>query len=162
MNNQQRFWFPFQDAFERFTINPITNWQRFFNPQFFINYNAGDVEVENNVLQQVGSYGKQLGKIIDVLDVLVARLPQDQLTLQERRAVDEFRDLSEKVNAAVVAVKGPRQQGVTQADIDHMIDSLQLMARSDPAAHRYLIDRLKSAIAVEDTSEATNEGSSAS
>ena len=138
MNNQQRIWFPFQDAFERFTINPITNWQRFINPQFFINYNAGDVEVENNVLQQVGSYGKQLGKIINVLEVLVARLPQDELTSRERRALDEFRDLSENVSAAVAAVKGPREQGITQADIDSMIDGLQLLARSDPAAHRSL------------------------
>jgi hypothetical protein len=162
MNNQQRNWFPFQDAFEHFTIDPMTNWQRFFNPQFFINYNAGDVDVENNVLQQVGSYGKQLGKIIDVLDILVARLPQDKLTPQERRALDEFRDLSEKVSAAVAAVKGPREQGITQADIDRMIDSLQLLARSDPAAHRRLIDRLKGAIAAEDTSQAADEGSPAS
>jgi hypothetical protein len=161
MNNQQNIWFPFQDAFERFTINPMTNWQRFFNPQFFINYNAGDVEAENNVLQQVGSYGKQLGKIINVLDVLVARLPQDQLTPQERRTLDEFRDLSEKVSAAVAAVKGPREQGITQANIDRMIESLQSMARSDPAAHRYLIDRLKGAIAAEDMSKAADEGSPA-
>lgn len=161
MNNQQRIWFPFQDAFERFTINPITNWQRFINPQFFISYNAGDVEVENNVLQQVGSYGMQLGKIINVLEVLVAHLPQDELTLQERRTLDEFRDLSEQVNAAVAAVKGPRKQGITPADIDRMIDGLQLLAHSDPAAHRYLIDRLKHAIAAEDMSKAADEGSPA-
>ena len=30
--------FPFQDAFKYFMIDPQTNWQRFYNPQFFINY----------------------------------------------------------------------------------------------------------------------------
>jgi len=35
--------FPFQDAFKYFMIDPRTNWQRFYNPQFYINYNAGDV-----------------------------------------------------------------------------------------------------------------------
>src|SRR5437763_3839638 len=109
MNGSRRVGFPF----ENFMINPMTSWQRFFNPQFYINYNTGDVDVENNVLRQVGSYGKQLGQIIDVLDILAARLPHNELTSQERSAVDDFRTLSEQVKAAVADVNGPRKKGVT-------------------------------------------------
>lgn len=161
MNNQRKIWFPFQDAFERFTIDPITNWQRFINPQFFITYNNEDVEVENRVLQQVGSYGMQLGKIIDVLGVLINQLPQDKLTPQERLALDEFRDLSVKVSAAVAAAKGSQQQDITQIDIDHMINGLQSLARSNPAKHRYLTDQLKSVLATEDASKVAHKGSPA-
>jgi hypothetical protein len=142
--------FPFQDAFRYFLINPMTNWQRFFNPQFYINYNAGDVDVENNVLREVGSYGMQLGRIIDVLDVLVARLPKDELTSRERYVVDRFQALSEKVTAAVAAVQGPKEEDVTLADVDRLISGLQSLARSDPAAHRLLVDRLQKAIGSND------------
>ena len=63
MNRPQRIGFPFQNAFENFMINPMTNWQRFFNPQFYINYNAGDVDVENNVLREVGSYVRETRRL---------------------------------------------------------------------------------------------------
>lgn len=146
MNKPQRIGFPFQN----FMINPMTSWQRFFNPQFYINYNTGDVDVENNVLQQVGSYGKQLGQIIDTLDVLVARVPQNELTSQERSALDDFRTLSGQVKAAVAEVKGPQKKGVTRTDIDQLIDDLQSLARSDPQAYRLLANRLQSALAAVD------------
>jgi hypothetical protein len=46
--------------------------------------------VERDVLAEVGSYGRQLGKIADVLAVLVARLPREALSEGERDAVEEF------------------------------------------------------------------------
>ena len=149
-NSSQGFAFPFQDAFKYFMINPMTNWQRFFNPQFYITYNAGDVDVENNVLREVGSYGMQLGRILDVLDVLVARLPQDKLTPQERSVLDQFHALTEKVAAAVASVKGPKEKDITLADVDRLITGLQSLASSDPAAYRLLVDRLQNAIGAND------------
>jgi len=154
MKDPQEMRFPFQDAFKYFdtlkNYNPVTNYQRFFNPQFFITNNAEDAEVENHVLNQVGSYGKQLGKIISVLDVLVAHLPQNELTPQEQIALREFRQLSEQVKGAVATIKGPQQKSVTQADVDQLIENLQSLAGSNPKAHRRLVDQLKTAIAAED------------
>src|SRR3981081_3103738 len=37
-------------------------------------------EVEADILENVGSYGRQLGRIGDVLEVLVNKLPRDTLT----------------------------------------------------------------------------------
>lgn len=142
--------FPFQDAFKYFMIDPTTNWQRFYNPQFFINYNAGDVDVENTVLREVGSYGMQLGRIIDVLEVLVARLPPDKLTPQEHSVLDRFHELSKKVTAAVATVKGPKEKDTTLADVDRLISGLQSLASSDPAAYRMLVARLQNAIDAND------------
>ena len=47
-------------------------------------------EVEADILDEVGSYGRQLGRIGDVLEVLVNRLPRDSLSEHERAAVEDF------------------------------------------------------------------------
>ena len=117
--------------------NPVTDWKRFFNPQFFFTYNDEDEEVENHVLQKVGSYGKQLGILISVLDVLVADLPE---RAQQQKAVKDFRQLSEQVKGAVAAINGPQQKSITQAYVDRLIENLQSLATSDPKAHRRLVD----------------------
>jgi hypothetical protein len=49
---------------------------------------APDVEAE--ILENVGSYGRQLGRIGDVLEVLVNKLSRDDLTESERAAVEDF------------------------------------------------------------------------
>jgi hypothetical protein len=149
-NSSQGMAFPFQDAFKNFMIDPMTNWQRFYNPQFYINCNTGDVDVENAVLREVGSYGMQLGRILDVIDVLVARLPQDELTPQERGVLYQFHALSEKVTTAVASVNGPKEKDTTLSDVDRLISGLQSLERSDPAAYRLLVERLQNAIGADD------------
>jgi hypothetical protein len=80
------------------TINP---WTAVFNPyasQFgFININLGRSsapEVEQEVLSDVGSYGKQLGRIGDVLTVLLAHFhPEVPLTAEEQRAIDQLKEM---------------------------------------------------------------------
>jgi hypothetical protein len=47
-------------------------------------------EVEADILENVGSYGRQLGRIGEVLEVLVAKLPREALTENERAAVEDF------------------------------------------------------------------------
>jgi hypothetical protein len=139
--------FPFQDAFEQFWISPQTSWDRFFNPQLIISLNSQDADVENHVLKKAGSYGRQLGRIIDVLDVLVGRLRDTDLTPAERLAVDRFRELSRHVDAAVEERRGTRDRDITTSDVDRVAEQLQVLARSDEAAWKRLSDRLRSALA---------------
>jgi uncharacterized protein YecT (DUF1311 family) len=47
-------------------------------------------EVEAEILQNVGSYGRQIGRISDVLEVLVAKLPRENLSDEERFAIEDF------------------------------------------------------------------------
>ena len=144
----------FPDMFKYYDIlknySPWTNWQRFFNPQFFITYNTDDVEVENHVLSQAGSYGKQLGQIIDVLDILVCRLPKERLTAQERKTLQEFRTLSKQVDGAVATIKGPQSKGITLSDIDQLADQLTELEHSDQNAYRLLVEHIQQAIDVVD------------
>jgi len=158
MKDPQEMQYPFQDAFKYFdtlkNYNPATNWQRFFNPQlfnpqFFITYNAEDAAAENHVLSKVGSYGSQLGKIISVLDVLIAHahLPQSEFTLKPLR---EFSQLSDQVKEAVATTKGSQQRSITQADVDQFVGNLQSLANSNQQDYRRFVDQLKTAIAAKD------------
>lgn len=141
--------FPFQSAFENFTINPMTNWQRSFNPQFYINCNVDDVEIENHVLEKVGSYGKQLGKIITILDMLVAHLPEKDLLPGEKQSLIEFRNLSRQVKAAVSDIKGPSQDSIVADDVERLIQGLEVQAQTNSEAHHKLVERLQKAISTD-------------
>ena len=146
----QDYFFPFQDFFKNFNIEPRTNWERFINPQFYITYNSGDLEIENQVLKRVGSYGKQLGRIIDALNVVIAHLPPDALapealTSRERLALDKFRELRTGVEAALTEVRWPEPEDVT-VDVERLIAELRALERTDPAIHRRLVARLRDAV----------------
>jgi hypothetical protein len=88
------------------TINP---WTWVYNMQanqiglFNLNIDLGqssDPDVEYKVLS-VASYGKQLGRIGDVLEMLIARLPKDlELTKDERDAVSDFETMRREIAAA--------------------------------------------------------------
>jgi hypothetical protein len=85
------------------SINPFT---AFFSPigsqLGVININLGqsaDPEVEQEVLSDVGTYGRQIGRIGDALIVLLAHFhPQTPLTQQqEAAAIDALKEMLNKV-----------------------------------------------------------------
>ncbi len=88
------------------TINP---WNWVFNPVGsqvgLINIELGQSSqpaVEEEVLTDVASYGKQLGRIEEALLVLIDHFrPERDLTAAEQSAIDDFRSLA----VAVAAVK---------------------------------------------------------
>ena len=70
-------------------INPWTFYQQ--GAQFgFINIDLGQTphpEIEQAVLDEVGSYGRQLGRIGDALEVLIDHFDETGLTRKERDAL---------------------------------------------------------------------------
>ena len=71
-------------------INPMT----FNQPgaQFgFINIDLGNTaesDLERKILDKVGSYGRQIGRIGDALEVILKRVKLDDLTRDEQDALD--------------------------------------------------------------------------
>jgi hypothetical protein len=84
------------------TINP---WTLLFNPigsqLGLVNIDLGqssDPQVEREVLAEVASYGKQIGRIQDALMVLVKRLePEGGWSEQEQAAIDDLACLVREV-----------------------------------------------------------------
>ena len=76
------------------TINPWSWMTKLVGNQFsFFTVNLGRSsapEVEAEILQNVGSYGRQLGRLSDIVEVLAARLPRDELSDDERIALEDF------------------------------------------------------------------------
>lgn len=80
------------------TINPWTWYFPFTGNQvglFNITLgNAGNAEVEKKILDNVGTYGRQLGRMGDVLSILL-KLHEDQLSSlpeKELDMIEEFKD----------------------------------------------------------------------
>ena len=75
----------------RQVINP---WQFFQGAQFgFINIELGQTphpEVEQAILDEVGSYGRQLGRIGDALEVLLKNVELKKLSKTEKDALAVF------------------------------------------------------------------------
>jgi hypothetical protein len=72
-------------------IDPWTLMLRMVGNQFgLININLGkssDPDLEKEILQDVGTYGKQLGQIGDALQVLIDHVKLDKLTPSEKHAI---------------------------------------------------------------------------
>ncbi|MES2941026.1 MAG: hypothetical protein V4864_25325 [Pseudomonadota bacterium] len=76
-------------------INP---WNWFFKSeggQFgIVNINLGksaNPELEQRILDDVGSYGRQLGRMGDALEVLLNHVKLDKLDAKERGVLEDFR-----------------------------------------------------------------------
>jgi hypothetical protein len=86
-------------------VQSINPWTALFSPignQWgVININLGqssDPSVEQDVLSDVGSYGKQIGRIGDALIVLLAHFhPERPLTSEEANAIDALQEMLNKV-----------------------------------------------------------------
>jgi hypothetical protein len=133
--------------FKNFVINPVTDWQRFINPQFNVTINQGDAAVENHVLSRAGSYGRQLGRMQEVLDILVERLPPPPLSATEARSIDKYRETRKQVVAAVKEAKEDDGDGTGLADFERWLDALAALRDSDPARFEDYADRLKDIVA---------------
>ena len=83
------------------TINPWTWFFRGITQFGLININLGqssDPDLEQSVLNEVGSYGRQIGQISDALDVLLRHVPLENLSKHERGALTDFRLQLDTVN----------------------------------------------------------------
>ena len=146
-NSTGAFELPFSRLFSQFmrtwNYRPTTSWDHFFNPQFFINSNPDDVAVENDVLAQVGSYGKQLGTIIDALGVVVSQLAKADLLPADQEALDRFKDLAIGVDAVVAKHRPSDDHALTTADTDDFVDRLSRLRGQDPATADVVTARLR-------------------
>ncbi|MBD8891554.1 hypothetical protein [Roseibium litorale] len=85
------------------TINPWFDMFKAIGSQFgLININLGRSpapEIEQKVLSEVGSYGRQLGRMGEALNVLIEKLEPklEGLTKEERLALDAFRVMQAEI-----------------------------------------------------------------
>jgi len=87
-----------------------------------------DSGLEQRIITEVASYGKQLGRLVEAVDVLsAARHRPTGLSISETRALDELQDLAGDIRLA--------RGGVGSYSEDHIIEGVRAMSR-EPDAHR--------------------------
>jgi len=115
-------WFgAFTQTLRDFKYDPVTNWSRMFsfNPSLFT-YNAGDEEVEQEVIDHVGSYGSQLSTILKLLDVLKRHVKLGDLDKADQQAVQEFNKLFHDARVVVAKHKGELTRGDEQRVVAYL------------------------------------------
>jgi hypothetical protein len=95
--------FPFANFLRVWDYRPNTNW---FDHLFTVNWNSQDVDIEQHVLGQVGSYGLQLSRVLDAVDLLVSELDLARLTPEQQRIVVRLEDLARSADRAVDEYRG--------------------------------------------------------
>jgi hypothetical protein len=126
-------------------INPFSWWIRSGQQAGFVNINlsrTGDPDLERRIVEEVASYGRQLGRIVEALDVVVARLPADGYTADERDALRAFSELAGRI-AAVKEQDRPAR--LTLAGLDRLLADVQALRRRDRALYKEMVARIRAA-----------------
>lgn len=108
--------------------------------------NSSDPATELRIVQQV-SYGRQLGRTMDALAVLVDEVDTTRLDREQRAALDAFRQVREQVEDAKSGLQGPADATrQLAAGIRSLARGLRELRRTDPALHRTLAAALHDAL----------------
>ncbi|MGH3701865.1 MAG: hypothetical protein ACRDQY_20905 [Pseudonocardiaceae bacterium] len=101
------------------------------------NTRSGDPELEQRIITQVASYGRQLGRLVEAVDVLAQQQPRDGLDEADNRALDQLHKLA----AQIAAVKEQAALG----HVDRIVAEVQALSR-DPEANARAIQRVRKAL----------------
>lgn len=127
---------PFAGFLKSWLYLPTTIWREtfesFYHPQLFLGCNIQDRDDEYNVLNEVGSYGKQISQIQKLLKVLAAHLPDD-LTAEEKLLVKEYNEYTVRVANALAESRGPRATELTTGYVERLEQALQAKRGMDKA-----------------------------
>jgi hypothetical protein len=124
-----------------FLYDPITSWQKFFNPQITLNYKPTTNEIESHVVERAGSYGKQLGIIIDMISVLKSEIIKNDknMTKEQKSSVNAFDALASTVKSAVRDYKG----GSVKQDVDQFVFRLEKVKEKAPKVYQECMNKLE-------------------
>jgi hypothetical protein len=103
-----------------------------------IEMKSSDPGTEREIVENVAGYGRQLGRIVEALNVLLAHTETGQLKKEEKAALDDFSFMAE----AIAAAKAGRP--VKEEDrLERFLTDLKELEHGDPQRYRTIVDRLK-------------------
>lgn len=98
---------------------------------------SGDPRLEQRIITQVASYGRQLGRLVDAVDVLAQRQPRHGLSEADIRALDQLQELAERI-------AGIKEQKALD-DVDRIVAEVQALSRH-PKTNAEAIRRVREAL----------------
>jgi hypothetical protein len=107
------------------------------------NANSASPETERRIVEAV-SYGRQLGRVMDVLMVLMGEAERKRsLSEEDRKAFDALRELREEIEG--IKAKTARDR-LSRATIEQLASDLAALKDSDREEHRRLVAILRIAV----------------
>jgi hypothetical protein len=105
-----------------------------------LNINAtrsGDPALEQRIITQVASYGRQLGRLMDAVEVLARQQPRRDLGEADIRALNQLHELAEQIAAA--------KEQTALEQVDRIVADVQALSR-DPKSNAEAIQRVREAL----------------
>jgi len=138
------FSFPFSGDVTQ-AINPWALWLRLMSQIGFVNINltkSSDPALERRITEDVAGYGRQLGRVIELLEALLTHTDKTAWSAGEKKALDDFLDLA----AEIAALKGG-YTAPTKSNVDRFIEGIRRLKESDGQKYGEVIERLRKELA---------------
>jgi hypothetical protein len=99
---------------------------------------SNDPDLEKGIVNDIASYGKQLGRIVEALNAVCNHLDTGGWTQEEREAVQSFTRLADEIDAYKSA-----HQPVTKGSIDKLVAVLRTLREQDRQSYELIQERLR-------------------
>jgi hypothetical protein len=116
------------------SLNPVSQ-------MGFININqmeSTDSELEQRIVKEVASYGKQLGRVVDALEVLCKKVELDMLDKDGQEALTDFLGMAERIQKVKDGHKSDAGRSVQR-----FLDNLRRLEESRPEEYKQVRERLR-------------------
>jgi len=124
-------------------INPWNFWNNSLSQIGLINihYTASrDPEKEKTIITDVASYGRQLGRIMDVLNIFIEKdLDKASLTSDEEKQLKAYSDMASKIAQA----KQGKAIDLSLFEAEEFIKKLSLLKTNQPEIYGQIVAKLK-------------------
>lgn len=99
---------------------------------------SNDPDIEREVIENVATYGRQLGRISEVLEALLRRADTAQWTGDEAHALEDFTSMVRDIEA----VKNGRLPATTE-NVNSLIDSINALKDVDRVEYDRIVGHLR-------------------
>jgi hypothetical protein len=94
---------------------------------------AGDPDLERRIVTEGFSYGRQLGRIIDALEVLVRLAKKTGLEPDDEKCLDRFSDMASKIIEIKVGTVP-----LSDTDLDDVVRRMETIKREQPRVRKQI------------------------
>ncbi|MGH3830867.1 MAG: hypothetical protein ACRDRS_10540 [Pseudonocardiaceae bacterium] len=101
------------------------------------NTSSGDPELEKRIITQVAGYGRQLGKLLEAVDVLVQQQSHQGLDEADIHALEQLHKLAEQIAEV--------KEKATLGQVDRIVSDVRALGRN-PEANAAAIQRVREAL----------------
>jgi ABC-type transporter Mla subunit MlaD len=116
-------------------------WSQWMGQFGFININlakSSDPALERRIIENVAGYGKQLGRVIEVLDALLVNSATAGWSADQKKALVDFFEMAQEI----AAVKGGHM-APTKENIDRFIKGIRQLKETDEKEYGVVVERLR-------------------